>query len=132
MSKQIPITTITPNPPDPNSDGYDLEGYFFKAEESGLNMYAPPQGNQQPVLVKGNITLNTSFPVPIPAHGNNPAVTINVTVTSYSLTVLGSWTDDNEVSDTGGVGGDEGSGTFQAQAGGGTADDENIASYAKA
>lgn len=126
MSKQIPITTITPNPPDPNSDGYDLQGYFFKAEEGGLNMYAPAQGNQQPTLVKENITLGTSFGVEIPAHGNNPAFTMNVTVSSYSLTVLGSWTDNPALE------GDPGTGTFQAQAGGGAADDEDIASSATA
>ena len=126
MSKKIPINTITPQPADPNSDGYDLTGYFFKAEESGLNMYAPATGNQQPQLVKENITLGTSFPVAIPAHGNNPAITMNVTVNSYALTVSGSWTD------AGGIEGDEGSGTFQAQAGGGTASDDDLAASAKA
>ena len=126
MSKQIPITTITPNPANPNSDGYDLSGYLFKAEESGLNMYAPPQGNQAPVLVKANITLGTPFQVQIPAHGNNPAVTMNVTVNSYSLTVSGSWSDQQPS-----ITGDPGSGTFQAQAGGVSAD-EDIASSATA
>ena len=126
MSKQIPITTITPIPADANSDGYDLQGYFFKAEESGLNMYAPAQGNQEPTLVKQNITLGTAFEVQIPARGRFPEINMSVTVNSYALTVNGTWTD------APGIQGDPGSGTFQAQAGGGTAVEEDIASSAKA
>jgi hypothetical protein len=126
MSKKIPINTITPQPSDPNSDGYELTGYYFKAEESGLNMYGPGTPNQPNPPVKENITLGTSFPVSIPAHGNNPAITMNVTVNSYSLTVLGAW------SDEAGIEGDPGSGTFQAQAGGGGAAEDDIASSAKA
>jgi hypothetical protein len=123
MSKKIPITTITPNPPDPQSDGYDLTGYYFKAEESGLNMYGPGNPNQP---VKENITLGQSFPVQIPAHGNDPAITMNVTVNSYNLQVSGAWSDNPAIE------GDPGSGTFQAQAGGSTADEEDIASSATA
>jgi len=126
MAKQIPINTINP----PVSDGDFLTGYFFKAEESGLNMYAPAQGNQQPVLVKENITLGTQFQITIPAKGQNPPNPVNmkVTVNSYSLTVSGGWSDLPGAS----IEGDPGSGTFQAQAGGGTADDEDIASSATA
>jgi len=126
MAKHIPINTINP----PVSDGDYLTGYFFKAEESGLNMYAPAQGNQEPVMVKGPITLGTQFQITIPAHGNNPpqATNMNVTVNSYSLVVSGTWSDLPGARVTG----DPGSGTFQAQAGGGTADDEDIASSAKA
>lgn len=117
MAKQIPINTITPNVPDSQSDGYRLRNYYFKAEESGLNMYAP--GN--PNAIKENITLGTSFQIQIPGVSNP----MNVTVSSYSLLVNGSWTD---VVATG----DPGSGTFQAQAGGQSADEEDAASSATA
>ena len=124
MAKQIPINTINP----PVSDGDYLTGYFFKAEESGLNLYAPAQGNQQPVLVQENITLGQQFQFTIPAKGNNPPNPVNMklTVNSYSLTVSGAW------SDLPGLEGVEGSGTFQAQAGGGAAGQEDIASSATA
>lgn len=117
MSKQIPINTVTPNQQDSQSDGYRLRTYYFKAEESGLNMYAP--GGQ--TALKENITLGTSFQIQIPGV-TNP---MNVTVTSYTLLVNGNWSDPT-------VQGDPGSGTFQAQAGGTMADDENSASSATA
>ena len=123
MSRDIPINTI--NPPSSTSDGNLLKGYFFKAEESGLNMYAPAQGNQQPTLVKLNIPLNTAFQVQI-QQGNN-TINMSVTVTSYTLIVNGTWSDLQV-----GIEEEPGSGTFQAQAGGGTADDEDIASSATA
>lgn len=113
MAKQIPINTITPTQPDSQSDGYRLRNYYFKAEENGLNMYAP--GN--PTAVKENITLGTSFPVNIPGLAN----TMNVTVSSYSLLVNGSWTDATST-------GDPGSGTFQAQAGGQSTDEDSASS----
>ena len=116
-SKPIPINTITPNENDPQSDGYRLRTYCFKAEESGLNMYTP---NGQ-TLVKGNITLGTPFPVQIPGLSSP----MNVTVTSYTLQVNGSWSDISPEADPG-------SGTFQAQAGGQAADDEDAAASATA
>ena len=119
MSKQIPINTITPSQPDSQSDGYKLRNYVFKAEESGLNFYAP--GGQ--TLIKSNITPDTAFPVNLPGVTNPMQVTVN----SYSLIVSGSWTDVQP-----GITGDPGSGTFQAQAGGGGAEDEDYASSAKA
>jgi len=126
MAKQIPINTINPS----GSDGTYLSGYFFKAEESGLNLYAPAQGNQAPQLVQENITLGTQFQFTIPAKGNNPPNPVNmkVTINSYSLVVSGSWSDLAGPSLTG----DPGSGTFQAQAGGSTADGEDAASSATA
>ena len=117
-SKPIPINTITPNgQPDPQSDGYRLRTYCFKAEESGLNMYTP---NGQ-TLVKGNITPGTAFPVQIPGLSSP----MNVTVTSYSLLVNGNWSDLSPAADPG-------SGTFQAQAGGQSADDEDASASATA
>lgn len=110
MSKKMVIDIITPEP----SDGDALKNWYFKDEADGLNLY-----NSQNVKQSSDIKLGTQFSVTVPGYP-----TFYLTVNSLGMT--GSWSDQPQIKDV------PGSGTFQAQAGGGTVADDEAASSAKA
>ena len=118
MSKKIPISTITPVPADTNSDGYSLSGYYFKDEPDGLNFYNSQNVKQNTADIK----LGEAFSVQIPVQQpSGPPVTKTFSITVNTLGATGSWSDL-------GAEADPGSGTFQAQASGTKADEEEASS----
>lgn len=112
MSRKIKIKTVTPS----GSDGSQLMNYYFEAFGDGYNLYSPTSSG--PINSQLITPENPSCSVNVPGYP-----TFRITVNSFPVEIIqGSWSDTSaSVKDV------PGSGTFQAQAGGTGASEEDAA-----